>query len=114
MAGPASGLLVNGNESLLTLEGFPALTEVDELWIFNNPALTSAVGFPVLSSIHKDLSLTYNPELTEFAFPSLVSVGQDLVITDNYSLCSDDADTLAESVTVGRRVSILRNYGECL
>ena len=112
--GVGGGLWINGNDSLVTLTGFESLTTVDERVIFNNEALSSAVGFPALSTVNGDLSITYNDVLTAFAFPRLESIGLSLLVTDNYSLCSEDATALAHRVDIGRRTSILRNYGECL
>ena len=113
-AGLGGGLWFNGNDALVSVDGFGALTTVDELFIFNNASLTSVVGFPALTTVRTDLTLWLNPDLTEFAFRTLETVGQDLVITDNDSLCSSDALALADAVDIGRSTSILRNYGECI
>ena len=86
----------------------PCLESVNGgLDISYNGALTTIAGLSALIDVGGDLTIWDNDALTTLT--SLSTVGGDLYIKYNDSLCQEDAEAFAETITVSGETSVYSN-----
>ena len=82
-------LIISNDQTLLIVEGVPALERVRHLRIYGNQSLETIVGFSGLVRVGDDLRINGKAMLRKtFGFHELFTVGDDIFIEDNDAITS--------------------------
>ncbi|WP_147446878.1 hypothetical protein [Corallococcus sp. CA047B] len=95
-----SAVSIIGNDDLVSLEGFGALTRLSVLSSLGNPKLTTLGDFATLREV-TFLNIQGNARLTDFNLGELARVTTDFVVVDNPKLPTCKATALATKVFQG-------------
>jgi hypothetical protein len=105
----ADNIIILANPILTSLEGLNGITRTGNVTVMANPLLINTAGLEKLTTVDGFLLIRDNPVLSSLGLKFLESVAHDFAVVNNYNLCTNLAQDLADSVSIGGSITISSN-----